>query len=437
MQVDVRFFKAFAWCLVVCAAFAYGHRAVGEADAASEGATPMASVETTWCSPEFFPILPWGRLHGWKSPDVDAESALRGMAECHFTIAGFVTPEDLPLCEKLGLKAIMATQRGSGWSTLSDEEIDAKVKGMVEAAGESPAVLGYYITDEPGALEFPALGKAVAAVKKYAPGKLAYINLFPDYATIGAPDISQLDTESYTEYLERFVNETKPQLLSYDNYQVQYSNDLQNPARAASYYKNLLEMRRVALKYNLPFWNIVSSNQIRPFTTVPSPANLLFQAYTTLAAGGRGVSWYTYFPRNYGYAPVDQEERRTATWGYLEMVNRQVKTLGAVMNRLESTGVYFTSPPPVESLPVLPGKLVAEVACAEPVMIGEFAGQDGAAYVMAVNLSLERSAKVTLQAAGKALVGQVFSATDGSLLPMDEDGGLWLVAGQGALIRLP
>src|SRR5258707_3301441 len=105
--------------------------------------------------------------------------------------------------------------------------------------------MGYFIMDEPGVSDFPALAKAVAAVKKYAPGKLAYINLFPDYATLGAPDTSQLGATNYTEYLERFVTEVKPQLLSYDNYSVQYSDDLKKANVAASYFRNLLEILRI------------------------------------------------------------------------------------------------------------------------------------------------------------------------------------------------
>src|SRR2546423_15705532 len=107
--------------------------------------------------------------------------------------------------------------------------------------------------------------------------------------------------------------------------------DLKNAAVAESYYDNLLEVRRVALESGLPFWNIVSSNQIRPNTPPPSPANLLFQAYTTLAAGGKGVTWYTYYSGGYKYSAVDDQGRRTATWSYLRMVNEQVRVLGPVM----------------------------------------------------------------------------------------------------------
>ncbi|MGC9318381.1 MAG: hypothetical protein ACP5KN_10175, partial [Armatimonadota bacterium] len=264
----------------------------------------------------------------------------------------------------------------------------------------------------------------------------AYINLYPGYATIGAPDTSQLETPSYHEYLERFVEEVRPQFISYDDYMVQYSMDLQDSERAAQYFRDLLEVRSVALEHDLPFWNIVSSNQIRPHTTIPSPANLQLQAYTTLAAGGRGLSWYTYCHGGYAYRPIDENGSRTMTWQYLQMVNRQVKTLGPIINSLASTGVYFTAPAPVEGATLLPGEIVQAVEADVPIMLGEFAGEDGARYVMPVNLSLERSARIALQLAEGHGEATVISAEDGSELAMEEGNALWLVAGGGALIRL-
>jgi hypothetical protein len=295
--------------------------------------------------------------------------------------------------------------------------------------------MGYFLTDEPGVLDFPALAKAVAAVKKLAPSKLAYINLFPDYATLGAPDISQLGTGSYTEYLERFVREVKPQVISYDNYRIQYSHDQKDPALAASYYNNLLEVRRIALKYDLPFWNIVGSNQILPGTPPPSPASLLFTAYTSLAAGAQGLTWYTYYSAGYKYAAVDKDGSRTATWSYLKMVNEQVKILGPFMRPLKSTGVYFTSPPPVKLLPVLPGELVEEVTSGTPVMVGEFSGPAGQRWVMLVNLSLERSTQLKFKPRGNYAGMRSVSPVDGSLSPLEADHSLWLTPGQGVLIK--
>ena len=152
-------------------------------------------LQTFGRSADFFPILPWDALHDWQPPYRNRKHGLESIAECGFTMAGFVRPEDLPLCEKLGLAAIMAPAETEQpwfgqWQKLSDQEIDGRVKELIGKTAGNKAVLGYFLTDEPGAPAFPALAKAVAAVKKYAPGKLAYVNLFPSYATVGAPDKS-------------------------------------------------------------------------------------------------------------------------------------------------------------------------------------------------------------------------------------------------------
>ena len=390
--------------------------------------------------PEFFPILPWDSLHGMKN-DLDKRrgNSLESIAECHFNMAGFVRREDISRCKKLGLGAFYFPFHPDfnkrSWAKMSDEEIDQTVKKMVRDAGNSPALMGYFITDEPGVKEFPALAKAVAAVKKYAPGKLAYINLFPDYATIGAPDNSQLGTENYTEYLERFVNEVHPQLISYDNYRIEMSEDFKKPEKAASYFYNLLEVRHVAQKYHLPHLNIVTGNQIRPFSTPPSPANFALQAYTTLAAGYRGITWFTYFQRGYHYAAIGEDGKKTQTWFYLQEINRQVATLAPVMSKLRSTGVFF-SKPIYEKLPLLPGKMTRSVICEEPLMIGEFEDRDETQYVMVVNLSLEHSTKLFLKPSSEKTSIQIVSTVDRSLSDFDEKNGLWLVAGQGALLKL-
>ena len=117
-------------------------------------------------------------------------------------------------------------------------------------------------------------------------------------------------------------------------------------------------------------------------------------------------------------------------------INAQVAALAPVMSRLTSTGVFFSAPAPVDGLPLLPGKLVESVACDAPVMVGEFRHADGEAYVMVVNLSLERSARFTFQAASPRETVQVISAGDGSRSDYDLKNGLWLTAGQGALLAL-
>ncbi|HEV2126785.1 MAG TPA: hypothetical protein VGW38_28855 [Chloroflexota bacterium] len=392
-------------------------------------------------SRDFFPILPWSALRGWEPPHQLPRHGLESIAACHFTVAGFVQPADLAECEHLGLKAIMAPPRRprhmiAEWTSLDDNALDRRVREMVATTATSEAVLGYFVSDEPGAAAFPVLSRVVAAIRRHAPDKLAYINVYPNYATIGAPDQSQLQTASYEDYVEDYVQEVRPQFLSYDNYMVLYSDDLRDEARAALYYTNLLDTRRVALEYGLPWWQVVCSNQIRRHTPVPSPANLLFQAFTTLASGGTGVGWFTYYGLSYGYAPVDGAGQMTPTWSMVQMVNRQLQVIGPMMNCLRSTGVYGSQPGPGGTLPQLPGTYLQAVSSPEPVMVGEFLDEHEVPHLMLVNLSLERSTKISLRLGDASLRAAIASVDDGQFRSADLDAGLWLVPGQGALLRL-
>lgn len=389
-----------------------------------------------------YPILPWDRLNGWDGKTV-RRSGLKGIADCNFTMAGFVSPQDLPACEQLGLAAIMFNDELASaayrWVDCSADEIDDIIRRWVEKVGKSPAVYGYYIVDEPGSQDFHALGLAVAALKKYAPDKLAYINLFPNYASMGAPGESQLGTTTYEEHLERFVTEVKPPFISYDSYQVQYSHDMREPDKIFSYYQNLLQVRAVAQRYDLPFWQIVSPMQIFDHTMPPSPATLLLQAYTTLAAGGRSVGWFTYFSYGSAYAPIDLEGNKTWIWYYLAETNRQLKLLGPLMNRLVSKGVYFTGlqqmDPILAELPTLPGGFIEQTESDMPLMVGEFTDSEQRPYVMLVNLSAERTGRIN--ASWQAAFGtpEAYSVGDGAFHALPANQPMWLVAGQGVLLR--
>lgn len=424
---------------------------------AQEPATydPNATAQSLGLEPyvspaDFYPTYPWDWFPKEFKPHETLETSLSGVMECGYNMAGFVNPEHLARCDALGLKAIVALH-GADWLNWSDEQIDAKIKDLVDRSKGHDCVIGYYLVDEPGAKMFPALGKAVAAVKKYDPGKLAYINLFPRYATTDSVENpnSQLQTKSFTEYLERYVQEVKPQFISYDNYMVEYSDDMQDPGKAAVYYADLLQIREIALKYKLPFWNIVGSNKIQTATPPPSPARFAFQAYTTLAAGGRGLGWFIYYhrPNDFSYSPIDAEGRRTMSWQYQQAINQHVRTLGPIMNRLESTGVYFTSPTPVSDLPALPGKQVKSLTVTSSprgfnktvpaIMVGEFSSTDGADYVMLVNLSLAYSAKFQWETVKTYSKIEKISPLDGLPSPTDFDQyGEWLLPGHGVLLKM-
>lgn len=402
------------------------------ASAQSPMAAAVSDQPGASAAADVFPLFPWDFLKPPSAKEKNAEY-LKGIADCGFTVAGFVSAENLEACRELRLKAFVlpsaASRLGDKTNPLTDEQIVAEVKKLAESTRGHPAVIGYYVRDEPGARSFPYLAKIVDALRRHAPGKLAYINLFPGYATLGATDTSQLQAESFEAYLEQYIAQVKPDFVSYDDYMVQYSNDLQDEKRAAVYFRDLLTVRRIAMKHGLPFWNIVSSNQIRPTTTVPSPANLLLQAWTTLAAGGRSVAWYKYARTGYQYAPLDQAGRRTVTWSYLRLVNEQIRVIGPIVSRLKSTRLTVPEKwgPKEES----PARFVVAAESDQPLMIGEFEGEAGVDHAIVVNLSLERSAKIRIDTQGRPL--ESYSPVDGVAGAIGNE--FWLTAGQGMLIR--
>lgn len=405
------------------------------ATAESLGLKPLA------IEPDYYPLFPWGGVG-------ETPERIESFAACNFNTTGFVSEKAIPGAKEKGLKTILSIipfERAK-LPELTQEEADAIVEKAVAATKDDPSVLGYYLIDEPGASLFPGLGKFVAAIEKYAPGKLAYINLFPSYATtIGSDRESQLETHSFTEYLERYVQEVKPQYISYDNYMVEYSEDMSHAGRAETYWRDLIEVRRVAKKYNLPWWNIVSCLCIQKEASPPTPARFAFQSYTSLAAGCRGLSWFIYTPHDWSYSPIDKQGRKTLTWSYMREINEQILAVGKVLNGYESTDIWFSEPKPFENLPSNPKKLLNGVTLSwskmgenitetPQVMVGEFKSKNGSHdAVMVVNLNFGRSVKVDFDFTKKDAVVEGISANDGHRIEEMPVNGWWVLPGHGSL----
>ncbi len=99
--------------------------------------------------------------------------------------------EALRYCEEQGVKAIVHDYRITTrimynfWEMYLDnrEALEEEVRGVCEDFRDYPAVYGYYLIDEPGADKFPLIAAVVELIHKYDPGRICYVNLFPDYAT--------------------------------------------------------------------------------------------------------------------------------------------------------------------------------------------------------------------------------------------------------------
>jgi len=371
---------------------------------------------------DFFPIMAWN--HAPSDPAV-----LKKMAECGLTVAGFVYPKDLDAVHAAGMKGIVWDPRCASydWSNVDAAKARENITSLIKEVNHHPAVYGYYLRDEPGANWFPQLEKVASVVRELAPGKWPYINLFPNYA-----HESQLATKDYAEYLERFVATCKPPVLSYDHYALPTAGGI-----GPEYFRNLEEMRAAARKADVPFWNIVLATAHFDHREV-THADFRFQAYTTLAYGGRGISYFTYFAPpvgNYRMGPIDQFGNPTPTWQFLQNVNLQIKKLAPTLLKLRSDDVYHFDPLPAGTHGPRDGTLLTGAHGAN-FMAGDFTHEaEGSRWVMIVNRDVVRPRPCQPQFRKPPAKVQLLSAYTGQLTPFEGE-QIWLAPGQGALLKL-
>jgi hypothetical protein len=112
----------------------------------------------------------------WNAPERgDLDKAYKQIADANFNLvvgtAATNATGQLKLCEKYNLQALI-----SG--------------GVDQSVPDSPAFMGYMLADEPSASGFPEMARLAEQVRAKKPGKLPYINLYPNYApayTYGGP----------------------------------------------------------------------------------------------------------------------------------------------------------------------------------------------------------------------------------------------------------
>src|SRR5579884_2847587 len=282
--------------------------------------------------PHEFALMAWG-----ESPSDPAE--LREMGAAGLNISGFCKAADLDAVAAAGLTCFVSDPRAShyDWNHLpADASIQAKISQLAGEVRGKPALLGFYLIDEPHASLMPGLDKVAGFLRDALPQAWPYVNLFPYRVT---PD--RMGTSSYDAYVRMLVDKIHQPFLSYDNY------SLVNGEMLDSFFINLEIVRRLGLQTGTPFWNCILGNSHFNYIE-PSDSTFALQVYSTLAYGGRGIQYFTYFTPeigNYRLGAVDQFGNKTPTWELLRRINNQIHALAPTLIRLHSTGVYHSDPP--------------------------------------------------------------------------------------------
>jgi hypothetical protein len=216
-------------------------------------------------------------------------------------------------------------------------------------------------------------------------------------------------------------------------------------------------IRAAAQASGVPFMNIVQACNWVPGAAasplsprVPTPDELRYLAYTTLAYGAQAISYYVYgYPGHVGGMVRYEGTEGTPTPLYemAKSLNREFVAIAQELQPLQSTGVFHagmlpsqtvevpadstvTFDPPIAKIPYHPGDRVLGF------ILSQFAkpGASQASHFVVVNLDYKTEITVGVKGSG---TWEVFDATThqwGSPTPTRVE--LKLQGGSGKLLRL-
>jgi hypothetical protein len=376
----------------------------------------------------------------WWGPRIDQTNATRygEVAAAGFTLANVPAvdfsvpiPFDevvagnlaiLDQCQAFGMKAMIfdyriyvALNQDPGWQ--------AGLDGAIADYASHPALGAYYVTDEPSATQFPAIGAVVDYLRTHDPEHMAFVNLFPNYATP-----AQLGTATYEEHLNQFVAQAHPWVLSYDHYNFGIAGDY------PGFFDNLESARAVAQANAIPLW-VTTQLATFPGMRDLNEAEIRWCAMQCLAYGATGIMYFTYWCNpdpDFSYAAFEWDGTRTDHYDHLQSINAGIQTLSPYLSTLRSIQVMHFGPEADSVTPFAPAPPIRTLL-GGPMTVGLF--EDDCFMLVNKDYTQERTAYLQLD---EGLQLQHLRKTDGqweSLGAPDQLTMIELLAGDGELFR--
>ena len=444
------------WLYSVLGLILLGAVACRASDTSASGAARGRPMGSNWEIGD--PIT--GYYQGPGGGDGQFESMTPGVAarlnDEGFNLVWCQDEDDLDAAHAQGHRALFFPpelgDQGAIPGYLDDPARRAGLDAMIERVKNHPAMYAYYLGDEIFGGEFQACGRLVAYIRERDPNHMALINLFPTYAGASQLGISgpghPNDTETaYREYLRQFVDVVKPDLISYDHYNLYTEGAIDEEGAdlhaGNTYFMNLALAREAALYGGIPFVNVVQACSVAPTHRIPNGADGRFLAYTTLAYGGQGLFQFVYIATSdpaFKGGVVNVNGTLTPLGQALQKIHPEFVAVGLEVQPLTSLAAYHLGAVPSGAVG-LPAD--AEFTVDPPVsakrergiLLGYFGANDNPTHVLAVNLDYTRAITTTVIAPELL---EVFNAT--SRTWSAASGGsraqVSLLRGGGKLMRL-
>ena len=197
----------------------------------------------------------------------------------------------LDLFEKYGIGAVVTGIVPGWWGGDGHNAGQMAANNPIEKYAEAvskfvdhPAIWAIDAGDEPSALDFPHYGKVMRHMDQHFPNQFAYLNLYPNYASVSQNNaeetVNQLGTPTYAEHIAEYCKNVGTDYICYDFYM--YS------ASVAGAYENLRIVADAARDTGRSMWIVLQVNSNKPAVWI-TENQLRFQAYTAMAFGTESI----------------------------------------------------------------------------------------------------------------------------------------------------
>ncbi len=295
----------------------------------------------------------------------------------------------MDICEELELDFLAQDiSQFSGMGTSYPANNPDMLYNIVERYSHYEHMVGYFLWDEPSESNFRQFKVKQDILKGYDPGSLIYSLLLPSYGAY-VWDPSNMEDSAYKRYVDTYVADCDPDVLSVDYYPLQKGTEslMEN-----NLWRDLGYFRYKSLESGKPLWFYFQANTFQKELT---DAQVQVQMYAALAYGTVGLSYYCT-----NGSLTDAEGNRTPRYEGLKAINQKVLNLGNFLFDKKDGNLYHTG---LSEALVSAYSLdrVTDAACpfaAAPdgLIVGTFTDANGT-YLVIVNKDYSAAVNGTLQ----------------------------------------
>ena len=278
-------------------------------------------------------------------PYARTEAHIKDLADCgiDFVVCMDNDRPALDLFHKYGVGAIVSGIVPGWWGgdgdhagTMATVNPMEKYVSAAAAFHDHPAIWGIDVGDEPSALDFPYYGRVMDYVNRAFPNQFAYLNLYPNYASVSQNNaqetVNQLGTATYEEHIQKYCENVPVDYICYDFYL--YSINV------TKHYENLRVVADACLRTGRSMWIVLQVNSNKPAEWM-TENNLRFQAYTSMAFGAENIIWACYTAGWWHNQVLDGEGNKTQQYDKLKKINAEIRTLADEYMKYRRVSTHF------------------------------------------------------------------------------------------------